>query len=276
MSTDNYTGNSFTDLNVNTPDDSDSIGVVGAALRQIKRALKTPEGLSQFLADIITSDDPDNPFKEALNKLTNTYVVGDVYQTQSDRNPNDYPEIFGGKWEEITDSVLVSKGTQFQNVGYWYQTHISRDDALIAYEEKDVYLGHVYRRWYSSGMMEIWGWHWDWNVNDNGSSDFARDLGWAYLDNFYTLVATYEKAGENWWHSDNKNVIAVQEKGVSWFKLSSKDSTENRDYIKTPKKAWFFTRGYTSEVPSDYVSQLSWKYNMRVIHTWIKTSMTAD
>lgn len=108
-----YTGNTFEDINPQYPEDTELAGYHAAALRQVKRFLKQPEGLESIISEWINSDS-DNSIKDALNKLIRVPGVGELYFTMDNNfNPNDEDNqlYFSGTWEKIEGKLLVSTGT---------------------------------------------------------------------------------------------------------------------------------------------------------------------
>jgi hypothetical protein len=108
-----YTGNTFEDINPQYPEDTELAGYHAAAMRQVKRFLKQPEGLESIISEWINSDS-DNSIKDALNKLIRIPGVGELYFTMDNNfNPNneDNQLYFSGTWEKIEGKLLVSTGT---------------------------------------------------------------------------------------------------------------------------------------------------------------------
>lgn len=108
-----YSGNTFNDINPQYPEDTELAGYHAAAMRQVKRFLKQPEGLESIISEWINSDS-DNSIKDALNKLIRVPGVGELYFTMDNNfNPNDEDNqlYFSGTWEKIDGKLLVSTGT---------------------------------------------------------------------------------------------------------------------------------------------------------------------
>lgn len=108
-----YSGNTFNDINPQYPEDTELAGYHAAAMRQVKRFLKQPEGLESIISEWINSDS-DNSIKDALNKLIRVPGVGELYFTMDNNfNPNDEDNqlYFSGTWEKIEGKLLVSTGT---------------------------------------------------------------------------------------------------------------------------------------------------------------------
>ena len=108
-----YSGNTFEDINPQYPEDTELAGYHAAAMRQVKRFLKQPEGLETIISEWINSEN-DNPIKDALNKLIRVPGIGELYLTMDNGfNPNneDNQLYFSGTWEKIEGKLLVSTGT---------------------------------------------------------------------------------------------------------------------------------------------------------------------
>lgn len=65
-----YSGNTFNDINPQYPEDTELAGYHAAAMRQVKRFLKQPEGLESIISEWLTSSE-SNIISEALK---NTYA----------------------------------------------------------------------------------------------------------------------------------------------------------------------------------------------------------
>lgn len=91
---DTYLGSTINDLNISSPDNADSIGTAAAALRQIKRFIKSED--TNCLTDYI---------KQVCFK--SIYDVGDIYVTLKNDNPS---VRFGGTWEKIEGRILFGSG----------------------------------------------------------------------------------------------------------------------------------------------------------------------
>ena len=108
-----YSGNTFNDINPQYPEDTELAGYHAAAMRQVKRFLKQPEGLESIISEWINSES-DNFLKDALNKLIRVPGIGELYFTMDNNfNPNDEDNqlYFSGTWEKIEGKLLVSTGT---------------------------------------------------------------------------------------------------------------------------------------------------------------------
>lgn len=107
-----YTGNTFNDINPQYPEDTELAGYHAAAMRQVKRFLKQPEGLESIISEWLTSSE-SNIISEALKKYIRIPLVGEIYiTTDSEFNPNDEDNqlYFSGTWEQIKGALLMGTG----------------------------------------------------------------------------------------------------------------------------------------------------------------------
>ena len=91
---DSYSGTTYDDLAVNTPLDTDFVGMAAPAIRQIKGFIKN-ETLNGFKDTILRW------VYEAI------FPVNSYYITEGNEDPN---ERFIGRWEKIKDRFLLGSG----------------------------------------------------------------------------------------------------------------------------------------------------------------------
>lgn len=173
-----YSGNTFEDINPQYPEDTELAGYHAAAMRQVKRFLKQPEGLESIITEWINSDS-DNSIKDALNKLIRVPGVGELYFTMDNNfNPNDEDNqlYFSGTWEKIEGKLLVSTGT--------ISAYAPNETVVPASE----YTINANRRGttdsiFQSGLADSNpGWRWfHFVANDD-------DPGWFSYNNCYTAI----------------------------------------------------------------------------------------
>ena len=172
-----YSGNTFKDINPQYPEDTELAGYHAAAMRQVKRFLKQPEGLESIISEWINSDS-DNSIRDALNKLIRVPGVGELYFTMDNNfNPNDEDNqlYFSGTWEKIEGKLLVSTGT--------ISAYTPNETAVPASE----YTINANRQGttdsiFQSGLNDLNpGWRWfHFVANDNP--------GWFSYNNCYTAI----------------------------------------------------------------------------------------
>ena len=106
---DSYNSTIVSDWNISKPADTDSIGDVGKAIRQIKETIvKVDEtgvsGLTKFLEGTLE--------KFIVDKITERfqyfYRVGDIICTRSKDDP---AEIFGGTWQLLQHGTFLRAST---------------------------------------------------------------------------------------------------------------------------------------------------------------------
>lgn len=108
-----YSGNTFNDINPQYPEDTELAGYHAAAMRQVKRFLKQPEGLESILSEWLTSSE-SNIITEVLKQYIRIPPVGEIYiTTDNEFNPNDEDNqlYFSGTWEQIKGALLMGTGS---------------------------------------------------------------------------------------------------------------------------------------------------------------------
>ena len=107
MSNDTYSGSSLSNLRPTTPEDADGFNVDARALRQIKRFLKTSDGLVQTIANILSKED-----STILDKFKNSQIhsrPNAVIALRADVNPNDSDKYIG-RWEKLNGVSICGTG----------------------------------------------------------------------------------------------------------------------------------------------------------------------
>ena len=107
MSNDTYSGSSLSNLRPTTPEDADGFNVDARALRQIKRFLKTSDGLVQTIANILSKED-----STILDKFKNSQIhsrPNAVIALRADVNPND-SDKYTGRWEKLNGVSICGTG----------------------------------------------------------------------------------------------------------------------------------------------------------------------
>ena len=109
---DNYTSTNINYIDPLTPDDSESISVVGKAIRQVKGFIRSDEqgGLKAFITDLI-----EEKFIENLKRI---YPVGSIYVSL---DSSFYPQtVFGGEWEKLPEErFLLNSAGYAGELGGW-------------------------------------------------------------------------------------------------------------------------------------------------------------